>query len=505
MDTSKIHRRISKIRKLIEQNHYRLAVIDCMSFIENLLRFIYQKSFTSLDIEKKKKIIDYEEKKRKSIHKMGLGELIGLLREGDMLKCHANLFKNSFFYLNYNSLSLLTKIRNIYTHSDEECSINEVMFVFYNFLLILEELGLYDIDEQEEFLDIIYTGAEEDIKDDHIDIEPDALEDGQEYLDELNAEAYKLAYDNKKEESIAILDKLVELAPNYGDYYDSYGEILMIFKEYQRAIQKLEKAIELAPDGYFLHQTYIKIGNCYKELKNYDQALENIEIGKKLAEEHLKEEWIELADKYFKEIKQKDEELFKKYIERLNSNAYELARNDKKQEAVDTIKKLLRIAPDIGSYHDTYGELLLMFGEYQEAINSFKQAIKVDPNGWFLYETYIKMGKCYAELGLYQQGLENIEMGKIKAEKNNEDEWVKIAHEYEEDINTKMVGKPGISKNAILNVLNNDWQPITSIIFTMKIKEMMEARSLQNKLKDLEKKGDILVEIKKGKKHWRLP
>jgi len=503
MDISKIHRRISKIRNLIEQYHYRLAIIDCMSFIENLLRFIYEKSFPNLDIEKKKKIIAYEEKKRKNPHKMTLGELIGLLKEGDMLRFHADLLKNSFVYLNYNTLFLLTKIRNIYVHTDEESSINEVMFVFYNFLLILEELGLYDTDKQEEFLDIIYTGAEDDIESDQYEIE--SFEDDQEYLDDLNAEAYRLANDNNKDESIAILDKLVELAPNKGDYYDSYGEILMIFNEYQKALQKLEKAIELAPNGNFLHETYIKIGNCYKELNNYDQALENIEIGKKLAEEHLNEEWIELADKYFKEIKQEDDGLFQKYLESLNSKAYELARADKKQEAINTIKKLLRIVPDIGSYYDTFGELLLMFGDYQEAINKFKQAMKVDPNGWFIHQSYIKMGKCNTELGNYQQALINIEKGRKIAKENNEGEWVKTANEYEEDINIKKIEKTGISNNAILNVLNNEWHPITFIIFKMKIKDMMEARLLQTKLKYLERKGQVLVETKKGKKHWRLP
>ena len=33
---------------------------------------------------------------------------------------------------------------------------------------------------------------------------------------------------------------------------------------------------------------------------------------------------------------------------------------------------------------------------------------------------------------------------------------------------------------------------------------MMDARFLQIKLKELERKGSILVDIKKGKKHWKL-
>ncbi len=33
---------------------------------------------------------------------------------------------------------------------------------------------------------------------------------------------------------------------------------------------------------------------------------------------------------------------------------------------------------------------------------------------------------------------------------------------------------------------------------------MMDARFLQIKLKELERKGKVIVDIKKGKKHWKL-
>jgi hypothetical protein len=63
---------------------------------------------------------------------------------------------------------------------------------------------------------------------------------------------------------------------------------------------------------------------------------------------------------------------------------------------------------------------------------------------------------------------------------------------------------PIITTDKILKFLSNEWQPITSLIFKMKIKDMMDARFLQLKLKELERKGIIIVEIRKGKKHWKL-
>ncbi|MFX0076088.1 MAG: hypothetical protein ACFE96_11635, partial [Candidatus Hermodarchaeota archaeon] len=63
---------------------------------------------------------------------------------------------------------------------------------------------------------------------------------------------------------------------------------------------------------------------------------------------------------------------------------------------------------------------------------------------------------------------------------------------------------PIITTDKITEALSNEWQPITALIFKMKIKDMMDARFLQIKLKELERKGLVLAETKMGKKHWKL-
>ncbi len=62
---------------------------------------------------------------------------------------------------------------------------------------------------------------------------------------------------------------------------------------------------------------------------------------------------------------------------------------------------------------------------------------------------------------------------------------------------------PIITTEKIIDALSEDWQAITALIFKMKIKDMMDARFLQIKLKELERKGLVMVETKKGKKHWK--
>ena len=63
---------------------------------------------------------------------------------------------------------------------------------------------------------------------------------------------------------------------------------------------------------------------------------------------------------------------------------------------------------------------------------------------------------------------------------------------------------PMITNANIFNALTKEWQTIKHLIFKLKIKDMMDARFLQIKLKELERKGEVLVDIKIGKKHWKL-
>ncbi|MEJ2251832.1 MAG: hypothetical protein P8Y97_19515 [Candidatus Lokiarchaeota archaeon] len=63
-----------------------------------------------------------------------------------------------------------------------------------------------------------------------------------------------------------------------------------------------------------------------------------------------------------------------------------------------------------------------------------------------------------------------------------------------------------ITTDKILNALSKDeWQTIKHLIFKMRIKDMLDARFLQIKLKELTRKELVEVESRKGKKYWKLP
>lgn len=63
---------------------------------------------------------------------------------------------------------------------------------------------------------------------------------------------------------------------------------------------------------------------------------------------------------------------------------------------------------------------------------------------------------------------------------------------------------PILDTERIISVMSNEWQTIKHLIFKLKIKNMQDARYLQLKLTELERKGQILVEVKEGRKHWKI-
>ena len=68
----------------------------------------------------------------------------------------------------------------------------------------------------------------------------------------------------------------------------------------------------------------------------------------------------------------------------------------------------------------------------------------------------------------------------------------------------KQTQLPVVTTDSILEVLTDEWQTIKHLIFKLKIKDMMDARFLQLKLKELERKGKVQVDIKIGKKSWKI-
>jgi predicted Zn-dependent protease len=116
---------------------------------------------------------------------------------------------------------------------------------------------------------------------------------------------------DKKQEALEILRELVRKEPENGIYHDTYGEILINFKEYEKAIQEFQKAIEIDSNDWFIHQTYIKMGICYTALEKYELANKNLKRGKELTSKIIsdlesKNKWLAIVDLFLAEIEEQE-------------------------------------------------------------------------------------------------------------------------------------------------------------------------------------------------------
>jgi len=126
--------------------------------------------------------------------------------------------------------------------------------------------------------------------------------------------------------------------------------------------------------------------------------------------------------------------LIQKYPEDNNLisyQAYWLQYLNRKEEAIDLMQNLIDLEPDNDNdaFHDTYGEILMYFEEYETAVKVFQTAIDKVPDA----QTYIKLGVCHKELNNLALATENLETGKelinnSEIDQESKQKWLTIAN-----------------------------------------------------------------------------
>jgi tetratricopeptide (TPR) repeat protein len=112
---------------------------------------------------------------------------------------------------------------------------------------------------------------------------------------------------------------------------------------------------------------------------------------------------------------------------------------DKKKESLEIIQDLVNRFPENGTYHDTFGEILMYFEDYKEASEQFLEAVDLASDEWYIHQTYIKLGICYKELKNYDLAIEKLEKGIEITEKEDFDletkqKWLSIANLFLSEI-----------------------------------------------------------------------
>ena len=213
------------------------------------------------------------------------------------------------------------------------------------------------------------------------------------------------------EDQIKEIDKKIELNPENLDLYYLKIRILIYFNKYKEAIRQLDDLLEEFPES----EKDLKIlkAAIFKRMQKIDTGLEIIN---------------ELIQKF-----PKDNDL-------MCYKAYWLQYIDRKEEAIEIIQTLIKAEPNNGIYQDTFGEILMYFEDYEEAVKRFLKAIVIGIDDWYIYQTYIKLGICYKALEKYDLALQNLKKGKELTNKRVKDaetkqKWTSIADLFLTELN----------------------------------------------------------------------
>jgi len=187
---------------------------------------------------------------------------------------------------------------------------------------------------------------------------------------------------NNFEDALLSIDNALKLSPKTLDFHNTKIRILLYFDQFEDIIIILNKLIDEFPEG----ERNLKIKKAYvlKEMKDIEAGLDIIN------------------------------ELIKKYPEdnnlMLNKISW-LQYLDEKEKIFATIEDLIAKNPEMGIYHDTYGEILMNFEDYKKAKTEFLKTIELAGDEWYINQTYIKLGICYKELEDNDSAIENLSKG----------------------------------------------------------------------------------------------
>jgi stress-induced-phosphoprotein 1 len=191
--------------------------------------------------------------------------------------------------------------------------------------------------------------------------------------EQLKKEATDLYYAKKFEEAIIKYEEAFQLDPKNMTHLSNIGACYYEMKNYEKSIESCLKAVEIGNEYRSEFKLKAKalrrVGDCYRKLENYEQAI--FYYNKSLVEEHNKQT-VDLLKTVQTEMEEKE-----------------------KQSYID---------PELSLKARQEGNEFFKKGDYPEAVKSYTEAIKRDPNDKV---AYTNRATAYTKLGAIPQAIKD--------------------------------------------------------------------------------------------------
>jgi tetratricopeptide (TPR) repeat protein len=244
--------------------------------------------------------------------------------------------------------------------------------------------------------------------DESLEVLNKAIELNPDYAEALiNRGLIRLSQENKPE-ALADLEVAHRLKPHIKQIWDLVVGLKVEAQEYSDAILLLINIIEIDPEN---EKRLATLALCYQHLKDFNSAIEaynkalaikpdyveaHINLGSAFKEQGRLEEAIEA---YNKALAIKPD-----YAEAYNNMGVALKEQGKLEEAIEAYNKALAIKPDYAEAYSNIGSALTEQGELEEAIEAYNKALAIKPDyaqAWLNGAEALEKWNKLKELGLW--------------------------------------------------------------------------------------------------------
>lgn len=233
--------------------------------------------------------------------------------------------------------------------------------------------------------------------------------------------AEKLKIKGNLEKAIRAYQKAIEQNPSFYSYHHGLGELLSKKLDWEGAIASYEKAIKLNPSSVWsynnLGELFGKQGNLDSSVNCYRKAIgiepEYYGFYKGLGEIFTEKGVLDKAARLF----EKAAELYPKlgsndggYSEYYYLLAQANLNKGQWEQAVESCREAIALNPKNWQYYQTICQCFQQLEKWDEAIAYYEKAIELNPSDEKIYwfgEVLERQGKLKKAIAVYQQGVEN--------------------------------------------------------------------------------------------------
>jgi len=253
----------------------------------------------------------------------------------------------------------------------------------------------------------------------------------------------------RENEAIALLEKALELKPDYAEAWEIQAEAFYGLKRYKESLEAFDKAIYFQPD--FL-DAWVGRGLVLAQLKKYNEAIEAFDQGLKIKPNTAKI-WYEKGELLL-QLQRYDEAVvsYDKAVE-FQPNLYEawerrgwaLHSLKRYEEAVNSYKKAIEVKPDYPKAWYNMGNSLTRLDSIKEAVKAYRQAVNFDNNYYLALKS---LGNALNNLQEYKEAVEFYEKA-VNLNSNDGDTWYQLGWGWHQ---LKRFDKALEAYNTVLNL-----------------------------------------------------